>query len=140
MWFSQGGDPDRIAAAVDRFPARRHGDLWSGVGLGSSYAGGVERPTLETMQAKAHGYAAHLAQGAAFAAKARQRAGNPAPHTALACAVYCRMTADQAAAVTDECLLDLPADGMEPAYKAWRTRIRQQITSHLQRVECGVQS
>jgi hypothetical protein len=140
MWFSQGGDPERLAATIGRFPARRQEDLWSGVGLGSSYAGGVDRQTLEALQARANGFAAHLAQGASFAAKARQRAGNPVPHTALACDVYCRMTADRAAAVTDECLLDLPPDGAEPAYEVWRRKIREQFAKQLQNAACGAQN
>lgn len=139
MWFSQGGDPERLAMVIGRFSAGRHADLWSGVGLGSSYAGGVDRESLEAVQVHANGFAAHLAQGAAFAAKARQRAGNPAPHTTLACEVYGRMTADQAAAVSDECLSDLPAEGTAPAYEVWRGRIRDRMANHLQHAACGVQ-
>lgn len=140
MWFSQGGDPERLAAVIGRFSARRQEDLWSGVGLGSAYAGGVDRATLEAIRSRADGFAAHLAQGAAFAAKARERAANPAPHTALACEVYCRMTADQAAAVTDECLVELPADGAEPGYEVWRSRIRDRIASHVRHDACSMQT
>jgi hypothetical protein len=147
MWFSQGGDAERIAGAIGRFPARRQEALWSGVGLGSTYAGGVDRESLEAVRTQASGFVAHVAQGAAFAAKARQRAGNPVPHTALACEVYCRMTADQAAAVTDECLSDLPVDvpdsacrpdGSKPTYETWRKKIRDHFADHLQQVACGV--
>ncbi|MEX0611697.1 MAG: DUF1702 family protein [Pirellulales bacterium] len=127
MWFSQGADSERIAAAIWAFPASRHEDLWSGVGLAASYAGGVERGRLEELRSRAADYGPHLAQGAAFAAKARQRAGNLVPHTELASDVFCRLPADQAAAVTDECLRDLPADGAEPAYQVWRARISERF-------------
>jgi hypothetical protein len=127
MWFSHGGDPARLAASVAAFPADRRSDLWSGVGLGASYAGGVERDWLEELRERAGEYAAHLAQGAAFAAKARQRAGNLVPHTEMACDVFCRLPAAKAAAVTDDCLKELPADGAEPAYQVWRRRIREQL-------------
>jgi hypothetical protein len=123
MWFSQGADPQRISATIGKFPPRRHADLWSGLGLAASYAGGVDCGVLQELLRVAGPFAANLAQGAAFAAKARQRAGNPVPHTAMACDVFCRMSADEAAAVTDDCLSNLPPDGPEPAYQVWRARI-----------------
>jgi hypothetical protein len=123
MWFSQGASSERITAAIAAFPTSRQSDLWSGVGLAAAYAGGVDRDVLEDLFTRAHGFAAQLAQGAAFAAKARQRAGNPVPHTSLACDVFCRMSADEAAAVTDDCLANLPPAGAEPAYQRWRAKI-----------------
>jgi hypothetical protein len=125
MWFSQGADSARIAVAISAFPKSRHSDLWSGAGLAASYAGGVGRGVLEDLRERSATHASHLAQGAAFAAKARQRAGNPADHTALACDVFCRTTADEAAKVTDDCLENLPDDAAEPAYQVWRGRISE---------------
>ena len=127
MWFSHGGDPARIAATISGFPSIRRADLWSGAGLGASYAGGVERGRLEELWDRADKHAVHLAQGAAFAAKARQRAGNLVPHTEMACELFCGMSANEAAAITDDCLKDLPARGPEPAYQVWRARIREQL-------------
>jgi hypothetical protein len=69
-------------------------------------------------------YQSYLAQGAAFAAKARQRAGNPTAHTELACQVLCGMSAGKAAELTDSSLRDLPPDGAQPAYEHWRQRIQ----------------
>lgn len=123
MWFSQGAKPARIADVISRFDPTRQQDLWSGVGLAASYAGGVPRECLELLRTLAGAYEPNLAQGAAFAAKARQRAGNPVPHAETACHVFCRMSAQQAAAITDECLRDLPTDNIEPPYQVWRTRI-----------------
>jgi hypothetical protein len=123
LWFSQGANPERIAATISAFPASRHSDLWSGAGLAASYAGGVDRAVLEDLLHRAGDFAPQLAQGAAFAAKARQRAGNLVPHTATACDVFCRMSPDEAAAVTDDCLANLPPDGAEPAYQLWRAKI-----------------
>lgn len=125
MWFSRGADVSRIAGDIAAFAVDRRADLWSGVGLAATYAGGVERGALENLRQRAGLYAEHVAQGSAFAAKARQRAGNMVPHTELACDVFCGCSADEAAAVTDECLRDLPAEGPVPAYQVWRERIRQ---------------
>ena len=125
MWFSHGAEAKRIADRVSAFPADRREDLWSGVGLAASYAGGVERGVLDELRERAGVYAAHMAQGTAFAAKARNRADNMVETTELACDVFCGCSADEAAAITDDCLRDLPEDGPEPAYAVWRARIRQ---------------
>ncbi len=128
LWFSQAADVERIAAAISAFPAGRQSDLWSGAGLAATYAGGVARDSLESLRARAGGYGSYLALGAAFAAKARKRAGNPAAHTELACNVFCGISADEAAAVTDECLRNVPADGIAPAYQVWRARISERFS------------
>ncbi|HEV2150298.1 MAG TPA: DUF1702 family protein, partial [Longimicrobiaceae bacterium] len=59
-----------------------------------------------------------------FAARARQRAGNPAEHTERACRALCGCSADAAAAVTDAALEGLAPRGELPAYEAWRLRIQ----------------
>ncbi|MET0400492.1 MAG: DUF1702 family protein, partial [Longimicrobiaceae bacterium] len=60
-----------------------------------------------------------------FAARARQRAGNPAEHTERACRALCGASADAAAAATEAALEDLaPREGL-PAYEVWRLRIQQ---------------
>jgi hypothetical protein len=69
-------------------------------------------------------YQAQLAQGCAFAAKTRQRAGNPALHTNDACQIICGVKADEAASVTDISLLGLAWDAESPAYEIWRRRIQ----------------
>lgn len=127
LWFVEGADPQLIAGTIERFPAVRHSDLWSGIGLAATYAGAVEAPVLEALTNLAAGYRRELAQGAAFAAKARERAGNPVPHTEIACRVLCHRSLRDAAAVTDNALIDLPVDAAEPAYEVWRRRIREQL-------------
>ena len=64
-----------------------------GVGLACAYAGGVDREAIEALLTSARAYRAPLAQGAAFAAKARERAGIPASHTDLACRIIWGMPA-----------------------------------------------
>lgn len=127
VWFAKGADPRRVADCLRSFPLARQGDLWSGVGLASSYAGGVAASELTTLYQLAGEFRPLLAQGSAFAAKARQRAGNPAPHTEMAARIFCHCDAATAAAVTDTALLNLPADGDLPAYELWRQRIQQQF-------------
>jgi len=124
LWFVQGADVSRIQTTIATFPESRQADLWSGVGLACAYAGGVDQEALQHVLQAAGAYGLHLRQGVVFAAKTRQRAGNPAPHTELACAVICGMSADAAAHLTDVFLQALPPDGVEPAYEVWRQRIR----------------
>jgi hypothetical protein len=124
LWFVDGADAHRIPVTIGKFAPSRQADLWSGVGLACAYAGGVDRNDIEALQRGAGSYRPQLAQGAAFAAKARQRAGNPSEHTELACRTLCRLSADEAATITDAALEDLPADGREPAYEVWRKRIQ----------------
>lgn len=130
LWFVEGAGVERIAARVQAFPARRQADIWSGVGLACAYAGGVPRATVEDLKTAAGVHAPHLAQGAAFAAKSRTRAGNLVPHTELACQVLCGMGAVEASAVTDEVRVepseDAPDHGI-PAFEIWRRRIQQRF-------------
>jgi hypothetical protein len=130
LWFVKGADAERIAQVIAEFSADRQADLWSGIGLACAYAGGVDRVALECLRANAVERLPQLAQGAAFAAKARERGGNPAAHTELACEVLCGMPAREAATITDAALQDLPPDGADPAYETWRRRIQDRFAGN----------
>lgn len=119
IWFSAGADPEGVIATVRGFQPHRQGDLWSGVGLASAYGGGVDRPALQQVKAAAHPHGAQLARGAATAAWGRAMADNMAPHTELACEVYCGLSSTDAVARLDEARRDLP---IVPAYEQWRAR------------------
>jgi enediyne biosynthesis protein E3 len=123
LWFVAGADPEWIARAIMAFPESRHGDLWSGVGLACAYAGGADGPQISRLRGASGSYVRNLAQGAVFAAKTRERARNPAPHTELACPVLCDLPAVQAAAIADDALLHAK-EGREPAYESWRRLIQ----------------
>ena len=129
LWFVLGADIERIATTIKHLDQRRHGDLYSGVGLAATYAAGGPGGGLETLLATAGPHLGALAQGAAFAAKTRERAGNPAEHTELACRALCGISAGDAAAVTDHALEGLPDDVDGEAYEMWRQRIQD----HFQR-------
>jgi hypothetical protein len=128
LWFVRTADPGRIAQTIATFPPDRHGDLWGGVGLACAYAGGVGDAALRELGEFAGRHHPRLAQGVAFAAKARARAANPAAHTELACKVLCGLSATEAASLTDAALLDLPPDGPEPAFEVWRQRVQAHWT------------
>jgi enediyne biosynthesis protein E3 len=127
LWFVEGADIRRVGAAISGLDSARHPDLWSGVGLACAYAGELDSHGLEELRTLAGPLADKMAQGAAFAAKARQLAGNPAPHTDAACRVLCGTTADQAAAVTDLTLPDLSGGDGTIAYEIWRQRMQAEF-------------
>ena len=129
LWFVNGTDVPRISETIASFPETRRADLWSGVGLACAYAGGVDHTALECLRVAAGDGVSYMAQGAAFAAKARQRAGNQADHTEMACRLLCGLSAEAAARVTDDALKQLNSDGEGPAYESWRRRIQAQFGS-----------
>jgi enediyne biosynthesis protein E3 len=128
LWFVGCADVEYIGAAIAQLPPDRHGDLWGGVGLACAYAGGVESEEIMRLGFVAGPYWPHVAQGAAFAAKARQRAGNWCCHTDLACRIIGGLSAERAAALTDRALQQAVARS-EPAYEVWRGLIRAHFLS-----------
>lgn len=130
LWFVDGHEPDRIASTIARFPPSRHADLWAGVGLAATYAGGVPEVSLHQLSACAGTYRDWLAQGSAFAAAARRRAGNIVPHTDAACRVFCGSDVETVATLVDSARLDLPPDdARQPAYEIWRQRTRDVVVA-----------
>lgn len=136
LWFVCCADPERLAATIGGFAHSRRSDLWSGVGLAATYAGGVDSGVLETLVKQAAGYRRELAQGSAFAAKTRLLADLVTPHTPVATRVLCGSTVEEAAAVTDDALADLPPDGPLPSYEVWRQRIQAEF-DHIAPGEAG---
>ena len=125
LWFVNCGDVDLLPQTIGAFPAERRPDLWAGLGLAVGYAGGRSEAEIEALGRAAGPLLPELAQGVAFAAKARERAGNPAAHTEMAAQAICGMSAPQAAAVTDQAREGLPPDRPEkPAFEVWRRRIQ----------------
>lgn len=131
LWFVEGACPDRINATISAFPAERQGDLWSGVGLACAYAGGVggdHRAVIERLRGLAFPHVPQIAQGVAFAAVARERAGNPAPQTELACQVFWGCGVEQVGEWGARDGGELPSDGAEPGFEVWRRRIQVRFT------------
>ena len=127
LWFVDGAEVERIANTISHFAAERQPDLWSGVGLASTYTGGVEASHLFALKQAAGDFWPQLAQGSAFAAEARRKAGNMVEQTRVASEVLCELTAEAAADLTQETLVDLVPDGQQPAYEVWRQRIQREL-------------
>jgi enediyne biosynthesis protein E3 len=130
FWFVNGGNPAFIARRVAAFPAERQADLWSGVGLAAAYAGIAAKDVLAELRQRAGPHWPQLAQGAAFASKARQRAGNLTEYSDAAARVLCQTSALEAARVCDQALENLPATADPPAFELWRRRIQNHFQNN----------
>lgn len=132
LWFVDGADVSRLPETIGAFPEARRGDLWAGLGLACAYAGGRERARIQDLKLAAGRFAPHLAQGAAFAATAREQAGNLAAHTEVSCQVLCGMSAAETVAATlalrPGAAPDESVDAPEPAFEAWRRSLQQRFT------------
>lgn len=127
LWFVEGADAAQIAARIGEFLPSRRGDLWSGVGLACSYAGGVDAGVICRLQEAAGMHRAELSLGAAFAAKARLQAGNLTHDTEQACDLLCGLSAADAARVSDDCLCEVGGVGEQTRYEAWRQAVRSRF-------------
>jgi enediyne biosynthesis protein E3 len=135
LWFVAGAEPSAIARTIAGLAPKRHADLWSGVGLAAAYAGGVGRGELEALRPLADAHSPALAQGAAFAAEARRRAGNLVEHTELATQALCETSAEAAAATARRHLAGLEPENT-PAYEVWRRRVQGAFSSRIERDAC----
>jgi hypothetical protein len=126
LWFVAGADPDRVLARIARFAPDRRGDLWSGVGLAATYAGGAPREDLIRLGELSGGHRADVAQGAAFAATARTVANNVAPHVDVASRVLAGDGAEKLASLSRA--LE-PAPTSTTAYEEWRGGLREALAA-----------
>jgi hypothetical protein len=125
LWFVDCATPERIAQRIIRFPDEFQPDLWSGVGLACTYACGAGETELIQLKKLAGPYLPNFAQGAVFAAKARQRAAIITDDNELACKIICELSVKEAALIADRCLADLPPGlPSEEQYELWRKSIR----------------
>ena len=126
LWFIHAAQPARVADAVAAFPQARRADLWSGVGLAATFAGGCPADGLAELTRLAGGYADEVALGAVFAGTARLAAGHVPEHSRLGVEVFTGGSVEDAAVLAATVAVepgDTAADG-GPAYELWRERIR----------------
>jgi hypothetical protein len=124
LWFIHGGQAGAVAAAVGRFAASRQPDLWSGVGLASTFAGGFQRADLDELRLAAGEHQAQLALGVVFAVKARTYSGYVPEHTQAAVEVLTGLTIAESVSLADRTEVDPDTAGPVPPYELWRQRIR----------------
>lgn len=132
LWFVHGARPADVAAAVNAFPKRRHTDLWSGVGLAATFAGGCDRDGFAEVRRLSGSYWSDLAVGSVFAFTARTFSGFVPPHSVEATEVFTGVSTDDALAVAGAAAVDQTSTGPLPQYEVWRQRIRAGFESAAQ--------
>jgi hypothetical protein len=125
LWFHACGDPATAAAQVAALPERHRDDVWSGIALAATYAGGVAQDAYDQLRDLSAGHHPAVAQGAAFAAEARRRSGHHPPHAAVATQVLTGGSPQRAAEWTWTARrgLDGP-DADATHYRTWRQRVQ----------------
>lgn len=124
LWFISGGSPEGAAKLIDGFADDRHADLWSGIGIATTFAGGVPVDDLEAILARVPQFREPIAAGAAMVAKIRTQADSATPHTHVAVRTYCAgRSLDEAVALVDRAFADVPQDGSAAGYQRWRDRL-----------------
>ncbi|GAA3203410.1 DUF1702 family protein [Nonomuraea helvata] len=121
LWFIHGARVPDVSAAVRGFAAHRQPDLWSGVGLAATFAGGCGNDALAGLREEAGEHRAELAQGSVFALKARHYSGSVPAHSDAAVEILTGLSTGRAAALADEAAAD--------RYETWRGRIRAHFTA-----------
>jgi hypothetical protein len=127
LWWVECADPIRIKCAIDRFPERRRAELWAGIGIASSYAGGIDAGRLRMLHELAQPCDADFLSGLPFSARLRQKAGNYSEATDLACRVLLGMstdeTADMAEAAAAAVRHQVKGEGITAAYDLVRKHL-----------------
>jgi hypothetical protein len=132
LWFICGGSAPAAAAAAGRFASHRQADLWSGIGLAATFAGGSDADGLAALRRAAGDRGADLALGAVFAVKARAYAGFVPDHTQAACLALTDASVEKAVKIADDtAVAAAPEPGSEPPYETWRQRIRGHFAADL---------
>ena len=125
LWFIHGARGPAVAAAVGRFALSRQPDLWSGVGLAATFAGGCPPDEMAALRLSAGEHQAELGLGVVFAIKARTYSGFVPPHTEAACRALAQLSVEEALDLADRTEVDPAGKGPVPQYELWRQRIRE---------------
>ncbi|HLU70700.1 MAG TPA: DUF1702 family protein [Nonomuraea sp.] len=123
LWFIHGGRVPEVSAAVRAFAPERQPDLWSGVGLAATFAGGAAGGAA-ALREEAGEHRAHLAQGSVFAVKARHYSGCVPAHTEEVGAVLTGLSVADAVALADDSAVTPGNHGGVPDYERWRAGVR----------------
>ncbi len=131
LWFHACADPDVVGRVVAGFPPHRRSDLWAGIGLAAAYTGARPPDVLGSLSRIAGGHRADLAQGAAFAAKARVLSGEVPGDVRAAVETLCSASPVTAAKWTDAAHDEAAHHGDTLAeYQYWRALVRREWRRH----------
>lgn len=142
LWFTSAANTRRLAATIERFPAARRSDLWSGVGLACAYAAGVlDESAVRQIMTAAGPDAGQFAVGVAIGAEFRSLVRHAAGHTDLACRIaWGADGATVAGVAAAERASTAPPDRTTPPHEAWRRRVHAAWTARHQAQDQAVRA
>lgn len=130
LWFIEGGAVAPAVDAVNAFELTRRGDLWAGLGLAMTYAGGGTPACLEFARRAAGPNLMAFAQGVAFACEAHSRSGHIPVHTDTAAKTVARVDASTLAKLVRQARHGLPtSEGNPPRYELWRHSVAAAVAA-----------
>ena len=143
LWFVEGGDPERLANTIAEFAPERRPQLWAGVGLACTYAGGVSRESIRRLLELGAGHEVMMGLGSLLACHARHRADNPAAHNDLAAQTLTGLTGEQLHRIAEDKLADIDeyaeTTNGQDTWSAWLGKIRSSLSSSMAcHVEAGL--
>ncbi|GAA3865830.1 DUF1702 family protein [Streptomyces sedi] len=127
LWFIHGAGVAAVTDAVLRFPEHRRADLWSGVGLAATFAGGCESEDFSALRRLSGEHWAEVGLGTVLAVKARVHAGFVPKHTEPASALLAGMSVPEAVALADRAEESGGRAEAGLSYEGWRRRIAGRI-------------
>ncbi len=105
LWFISAGKPATMQQLLDRFPPQRRSDMWRGVGLMTSFWGGMDDSQLKQLLKCSQQFRPFLQQGAAQGISLRTDMGEVVAETDVAAKVICEATSEQIAEVAETSLI-----------------------------------
>jgi len=133
FWWTQGASPMRIRRTIDRFPEATRREMWCGIGVAASYAGGVEERVLWDLLKQSGEWSSDFLSGFPLSARMRQKGENPSRWTDRACTELLKMTAEEAAALVLRQVNGIAAE-LEDRERALRERGYGLLREHLRHV------
>lgn len=133
LWFMSGGSIAQAVGMIGRASPERHPDLYAGLGLALTYAGGIEPAAAKEFTFIAGRYRRHLAQGAAFALEAHVRASTEHPDLLAIAATLTGRDAHSVVAIVRSMMpIRLGSRrGMSSEswvlYEQWRARVAEEL-------------
>ncbi|GAA1239326.1 DUF1702 family protein [Prauserella halophila] len=130
LWFIESAGVPAVCATIGAAPAAARPHLWSGVGLASCYAGGVEADGFAELAAACGDYWPHLAQGSIFGVAARVRSGVVPRYTSVGSRAVLDRDPATVANWSEQALAGIESRGDLAAYGEWKSRLRHIAGAH----------
>lgn len=131
LWFNHGHELPVLVNVISKQEKNRRADLWSGVGVASTFLGLVDKENMQYLKQEAGIYAADLAVGATLACRARLADGCHLPHLEDVIETLCGVTAEECLELSEQMMDRLSPFGVDingthySNYHIWRKRLRE---------------